>query len=651
MPTNAKRNVSDFMGDRLDVKMFGVDGDGVTDYTAGLQDAIDYAITNGSSLYLPAGTYKHTGLSITAPIAIYGAGKETSILSCTGATSSIKVLGTSPTWIERVLLSDFQILGDPATTTYGLEINRVAVSEFKNLSVVSHGLDGVNIGYSWVLTFQDCDVYQNRRDGYRFSKALHSEPTEDQNAIRIIGGRIVGNYERGIYVKGGISNVCYGTDIEANHSEGVLLEGAWGFALNNCHIELNGRETNSDSVKLTTNGSLPCIGVSILGGFVHGSGNLTPNHTHGVNVDNAYRTVIGDGVSFNNNYHGSIILGASAVATRICGPYYGEEAGVPTVTDNSTTALTVGHGDTNDPLIKAVALLVDSGLVTFNSSSTDQQVLVRATGAHNAQLGIEAPAGKQGNVGFYRTTALKYLLGLQTDDGLFLYDVDNTRNMIEILSTGELVFAPTTGAVLVGTHSNDGVHLFAVNGGFRCYGNTLLDGALTLSTLAGGGTRFLAVDNAGAVGVSVPLLPDQSGHAGQFLKTNATVADWAALAQADIPAMFTDRGDPAAADKIATDLTIDSAYHDWDLSAIVPAGATSVLIRVTANNTGAGATLLLRKNGISNAVNITRIDTQVKGVYVSRDAVVPCDSGRVIEYYVLNSGTWNITLAVGGWWK
>lgn len=152
-------------------------------------------------------------------------------------------------------------------------------------------------------------------------------------------------------------------------------------------------------------------------------------------------------------------------------------------------------------------------------------------------------------------------------------------------------------------------------------------------------------------GILVVGLPDQSGHGGQFLKTNGTVADWAALAQSDIPAMFTDRGDPAAADKIASGLIIDSAFHDWDLSAIVPAGATSVLLRVVANNTSASATLLLRKNGNSNSANVTRLDTQVANIYVFADAVVPCDSNRIIEYYVANSGTWNITLTVAGWWK
>jgi len=115
---------------------------------------------------------------------------------------------------------------------------------------------------------------------------------------------------------------------------------------------------------------------------------------------------------------------------------------------------------------------------------------------------------------------------------------------------------------------------------------------------------------------------------------------------------FTDRGDPTAADLTQATLTKDSAWHDWDLSAIVPAGATAVLIRVLAVNTAAIGTLMFRKNGNANAINVARVDTQTTSGFVTADIVVPCDSGRMIEYYVGNVGTWAaISLTVAGWWK
>ena len=150
-------------------------------------------------------------------------------------------------------------------------------------------------------------------------------------------------------------------------------------------------------------------------------------------------------------------------------------------------------------------------------------------------------------------------------------------------------------------------------------------------------------------GSAIVGLPDQTGHSGQFLKTNGTVADWAALAQSDIPAMFTDRGDPAAVDKSGAGFT-QGAWTDWDLSAIVPAGATSVLLRVAFICTSGAGELNFRKNGNSNVVNISRTASPAN-VLVQDDLIVACDSGRLVEYYLLTATYSAVEATVAGWWK
>lgn len=310
---------------------------------------------------------------------------------------------------------------------------------------------------------------------------------------------------------------------------------------------------------------------------------------------------------------------------------------------------TGGYFDTNTQFrVKNTATNVDIGrLANVGNSFT-------------ALLG----GGTANSLVFYTTVAGSGTKGLfhfkdNSSDGNDSVVLNTSNNTYQFLGTAPVV------TIESGVNQHSTLSLYSLEGGTP---TRTLKGRFIYAGGNGAGSKYIGIQNDSADyiglvgdvritgtltvgGILVVGLPDQSGHGGQFLKTNGTVADWAALAQSDIPAMFTDRGDPAAADKIASGLIIDSAFHDWDLSAIVPAGATSVLLRVVANNTSASATLLLRKNGNSNSANVTRLDTQVANIYVFADAVVPCDSNRIIEYYVANSGTWNITLTVAGWWK
>lgn len=117
-----------------------------------------------------------------------------------------------------------------------------------------------------------------------------------------------------------------------------------------------------------------------------------------------------------------------------------------------------------------------------------------------------------------------------------------------------------------------------------------------------------------------------------------------------IPPTFIDRGDPAAYDFIANDLTKDDAWHDLDLSGIVPSGSTAVLINLQAKSNGAGNYFQLRTNGNSNSRNVSYITTPVAVVANGFDCIVPVDSTRIIEY-LLSVATWfTASLTVKGWW-
>lgn len=119
----------------------------------------------------------------------------------------------------------------------------------------------------------------------------------------------------------------------------------------------------------------------------------------------------------------------------------------------------------------------------------------------------------------------------------------------------------------------------------------------------------------------------------------------------DIYPQFHDRGDPAANDWIKTDLSLDGAWHDLALSAIVPDGATSVLFRVDVKDDTIGSAVLLRKNGNSNALCVASLLVFVADQTMSNDVIVACDSSRVIEYWATNKSWDSVNLVVKGWWK
>lgn len=102
-----------------------------------------------------------------------------------------------------------------------------------------------------------------------------------------------------------------------------------------------------------------------------------------------------------------------------------------------------------------------------------------------------------------------------------------------------------------------------------------------------------------------------------------------------------------------TTLTIDGAFHDLDLSSIVPLGAKAVLLHIQLRHTApaVGLYVAFRKNGETNAYDSMYCYPQVANLDIFFNIAVSCDTNRVIEYYVINTATWSvITVTVKGWW-
>lgn len=114
--------------------------------------------------------------------------------------------------------------------------------------------------------------------------------------------------------------------------------------------------------------------------------------------------------------------------------------------------------------------------------------------------------------------------------------------------------------------------------------------------------------------------------------------------------MFVDRGDPAAYDFAKTDLTIDGAWHDMDLSAIVAIGAKAVLFCGHLEGAAVDWKIRFRKNGNTNEINHCGMETLRAGVERHRSAIVAIGTDRIIEYKVDNEAWTTLDLTIRGWW-
>jgi hypothetical protein len=113
---------------------------------------------------------------------------------------------------------------------------------------------------------------------------------------------------------------------------------------------------------------------------------------------------------------------------------------------------------------------------------------------------------------------------------------------------------------------------------------------------------------------------------------------------------FVDRGDPGAADFDQGDLTTDGTWNDLDLSSIVPAGATEVLLYVRMYDDAVDKGISFRENGNSNTFNIESVNTVVANANAYGSPIVKLDINRIIEYSAANNTYTFINITVRGWW-
>lgn len=113
---------------------------------------------------------------------------------------------------------------------------------------------------------------------------------------------------------------------------------------------------------------------------------------------------------------------------------------------------------------------------------------------------------------------------------------------------------------------------------------------------------------------------------------------------------YVDRGDTLGYDFHKANFTLDNAWHDLDLSAIVPAGPCLVHFAMIIYINTTGHSILFRKKGHPWGTNRWGFVCQSAIGFVQTNPIVLCDADRKIQYKVTGVSCEDLELMVRGWW-
>jgi len=127
------------------------------------------------------------------------------------------------------------------------------------------------------------------------------------------------------------------------------------------------------------------------------------------------------------------------------------------------------------------------------------------------------------------------------------------------------------------------------------------------------------------------------------------VKEWT-IAQNYLTQGFVSRGDPANADFELGNFTTDNAFHDLDLSAIVPADAKAASICTVARDTTDIGSIKIQRSDY-NSIRTMGGQAIIKANRIEYEMfTISMNTDRKIKYSISASG-WNfLTLTVAGWW-
>ncbi len=161
-------NVEEKLAQYVSVKDFGAVGDGVTDDTDAINNALA-AMTSGGTVYMPEGTYKTTDSIVVGinGVTLIGAGRQATVIKPEGTFNAIEVHGTSfASWADARSVQRLTIDGSDGCTGRGLSIENCGLRcYFADLYILSMTGIGMYITSSFDHSYERIESRANSSYG------------------------------------------------------------------------------------------------------------------------------------------------------------------------------------------------------------------------------------------------------------------------------------------------------------------------------------------------------------------------------------------------------------------------------------------------------------------------------------------------------
>ncbi|GAI13049.1 unnamed protein product, partial [marine sediment metagenome] len=100
----------------------------------------------------------------------------------------------------------------------------------------------------------------------------------------------------------------------------------------------------------------------------------------------------------------------------------------------------------------------------------------------------------------------------------------------------------------------------------------------------------------------------------------------------------------------AINFTQDGAWHELDLSGIIPVGVKAVSVRIKIGDAVVQKRARFRAVGDTNTLHTCEIHSQVSNFFIVARFDIGVDSNRKIEYYIDAPGISTLQLVIRAWW-
>jgi hypothetical protein len=160
----------------FNVTHYGAVGDGATDDTAEIQEALDAAAAEDGTVYVPAGIYRVSSLSIDSGVRLYGAGMGLSVIKANNTT--VVLQNEHPTTgDDNIEVRDLTFHGNDATLDFIVRFDAsTATFPAGNSDITVRNVEVCNGDYAGLFIQKcirgrviDCYIHTLERDGVQFA--------------------------------------------------------------------------------------------------------------------------------------------------------------------------------------------------------------------------------------------------------------------------------------------------------------------------------------------------------------------------------------------------------------------------------------------------------------------------------------------------